>query len=295
MLSCGQLLGDLELLDDRAPQPRRAADPAHPHAPLVQLVAAAPDHVAVEAHEEAHLVGDRAPVLRRERVGRQVRHADLDGAGHDVEQRRLPRLVALGARQAPRVGPAAVAVHDDRDVLRHELGGDRRAAWRRTGAGTAWRTWVSRSVGIGSRAAGSGTLDEAQRSQPALEVPLEEGGDQAAALAAVPLVARVGDAQSPVEQGREQARTSPAPARASRAGGIRDRRRRPPATLNARCGPGRTAPGAVVEARRPAGDGERAQQVGVEDEARVVRRARPASAARRRAGGTAGSAARAPR
>ena len=37
----------------------RRPDPAHPHAPLVHLVAAAADHVAVEAHEEAHLVGER--------------------------------------------------------------------------------------------------------------------------------------------------------------------------------------------------------------------------------------------
>ena len=66
-----------------------------------------------------HLVGAALPVLGRERVGRQVGDADLDGARDDVEQGGLARLVALGARQPALVGPAAVAVHDDGDVARH--------------------------------------------------------------------------------------------------------------------------------------------------------------------------------
>jgi len=46
---------------------------------------------------------------------------DVDRAGADVDERRLARLVPLRARQPTRVRPAAVAVHDDRDVPRHEL------------------------------------------------------------------------------------------------------------------------------------------------------------------------------
>src|SRR6476661_8013244 len=49
-----------------------------------------------------------------------------------------------------------------------------------------------RSVGI-EFAAGSGALDEAQRPQPSLDVPLEEGGDEAVALPTAALVACVGD------------------------------------------------------------------------------------------------------
>src|SRR6478735_11367270 len=60
-----------------------------------------------------------------------------------------------------------------------------------------------RSVGIGF-AAGSGSFDETQRSQPALDVPLEEGGDEPVALPPVPLVARVGDVPVAGQQGREQ-------------------------------------------------------------------------------------------
>ena len=127
----GEVLGDLELVDDRPPQPRASTDPPHPDAPLVQLVAAPSDHVAVEAHEEADLVRGAPPVLGRERVRRQVGHADLDRPGHDVEQRGLAGLVALRPGQSAGVGPTAVAVHDDGHVLREELGRDRR------GSGTA--------------------------------------------------------------------------------------------------------------------------------------------------------------
>ena len=97
----------------------RRARPAHAHAPLVELIAAAVQHVAVEAHQEPHLVGRARPVLGREGVDRQVLHARLDGAGDDVEQGGLARLVSLDAGEAAPVRPPPVAVHDDRDVLRH--------------------------------------------------------------------------------------------------------------------------------------------------------------------------------
>ena len=67
----GQLLGACELLDHRATA-AAPAGPADPHAELVHLVPAAADHVAVEAHEEAHLVGRSLPVLGREREGRDA-------------------------------------------------------------------------------------------------------------------------------------------------------------------------------------------------------------------------------
>ncbi len=120
----GAALGLLELGDDAAPQPRAAPRPADAHVPRVELVAAAAQHLAVEAHEEPHLLGAAAPVLGREGVDAEVRDAELDGAGDDVEQARLARAVPLDAGEALEVGPAAVAVHDDRDVLRHGGGRD---------------------------------------------------------------------------------------------------------------------------------------------------------------------------
>ena len=47
----------LELLDDRPPQTAPAAGPHDAHAERIELVPATADDVAVEAHEEAHLVG----------------------------------------------------------------------------------------------------------------------------------------------------------------------------------------------------------------------------------------------
>ena len=84
---------------------RPAPGPPHPHAELVQLVAAAVDGVAVEAHQEADLVGRAAPVLGGERVRGDVLHAELERALDDVEQRVLARGVAGGAGQPARLAP----------------------------------------------------------------------------------------------------------------------------------------------------------------------------------------------
>ena len=91
------LLGDVELLDDAAPHPGPRAHPAHPHAHGVEVLPPAAHHLAVEAHQEAHLLGAALPVLGGERVDRQVLDADLDGAAGDVDEHRLTHLVALGA------------------------------------------------------------------------------------------------------------------------------------------------------------------------------------------------------
>src|SRR6185436_6897369 len=74
----GQLLCDLELLDHRPPQPRAPTHPADADAPVVEDVAAAADHVAVETHQESDLVGRPLPVLGGEGVGRDVLDTDLD-------------------------------------------------------------------------------------------------------------------------------------------------------------------------------------------------------------------------
>src|SRR5260370_1005184 len=64
----------------------------------------------VDAHEEAPRRGRPCPVLGGDRVRRQPRDARLDRALDAVEQRVLPRLVALGPREAALLGPATVAV-----------------------------------------------------------------------------------------------------------------------------------------------------------------------------------------
>ena len=122
----GHLLGFLQFLDDALPQPPGTAGPAHPDPHGVQLVAAAADDVPVEAHQEAHLVRAALPVLGGEGVGRQPTHPDVDAAAGHVHQRRLAAPVALDPRQAPGVGPAAVAVHDDGDVPGDQVARDRR-------------------------------------------------------------------------------------------------------------------------------------------------------------------------
>src|SRR4249919_1671124 len=90
----------------------------------MKIVAPAVDDIPVEAHQEAHLVRRTAPVLGGERVRREVFHADLNCTFDDVEERGLAGLVARGPRQAALLCPAAVAVHDDRDVAGYELGRD---------------------------------------------------------------------------------------------------------------------------------------------------------------------------
>lgn len=134
------LLGHLELLDHGTPETWAPAGPADPHAQIVELVAATVDHVAIEAHQPAHLVGGALPVLGGERIGRQVRDTQLDRAVDDIQQRRLAAGMTLGALESTLLGPAAIAVHDDRDVPRQRLGGDlrRRGAAGMRGGSTSW-------------------------------------------------------------------------------------------------------------------------------------------------------------
>ncbi len=122
----GHPLGVLQLGDHRPPQPRPPAGPPDPHPQRVSSSRRRRITCPVEAHQEADLVRRAAPVLGRERVRREGADAELDRAVDDVEQRGLAGLVAPGPGQAALVGPPAVAVHDQRDVPRHQLGRDRR-------------------------------------------------------------------------------------------------------------------------------------------------------------------------
>ena len=127
----------------------------------------------------------------------------------------LPRLVALGARQAALVRPPAVAVHDDGDVARHPLERRWRAGGRRSGAGTAAGTgWVrsplDHPAGCGRRARGAtGGTPRSGR--------CPRGGGAGRRRRRRPSRRRAG---------RRAARASRAPARPSPAGGRRGRPRR---------------------------------------------------------------------
>ncbi len=74
--------------------------------------------------------------------------ADLQGAVDDVDQCLDTLPVAVGAGQAAGGGPAAVAVHDDRDVAGHGLGGQ----LGRAGAGGVGRRGDDRLPPGGGRA-----------------------------------------------------------------------------------------------------------------------------------------------
>ena len=120
------LLGDVELLDDTAPHAGTRTNPPHPDAHVVEGLPTTADHLAVEAHQEAHLLGAALPVLGGERIDREVLDADFDGPAGDVDEHRLAHLVALGAVQPALGGPPPIAVHDDGDMVGHLVGRDLR-------------------------------------------------------------------------------------------------------------------------------------------------------------------------
>ena len=74
------------------------------------------DRLAQDLHQLRHLVGWSRPVLRRERVERERREAEIDGGLDGATDGPGPLPVARFDGQAVAFGPAAVAVHDDRDA-----------------------------------------------------------------------------------------------------------------------------------------------------------------------------------
>src|SRR6516162_5917527 len=70
------------------------------------------------------LAGVPLPILGREGVQGEVGQPDLQGAVDDLVQGLDTRAVSLGTRQAALLSPAAVTVHNDRDVPRYPVGGD---------------------------------------------------------------------------------------------------------------------------------------------------------------------------
>ena len=111
-----QLLGLVEQRGDVGGEALAAADHPHPHVVGVQFGEIVADEAFQQPHQQRNLLGRTAPVFGRKAVDRQERNADLDGGAHRPPHRLDAAAVAFETRQAARLRPAAVAVHDDGDV-----------------------------------------------------------------------------------------------------------------------------------------------------------------------------------
>ena len=208
----GSLLGLLQLADHAAPQPRPPPGPADPHAQLVHLVAAPADDVAVEAHQEAHLVRASAASSRWRRrtprgAGRRSRSrrattSNSDGLAHLVALvRGSPR--ALAQRPLPSMTTATCRGHQlGRDRGRPGAGRVRRGCDRAAAAGVARRR---RSRRRQARAGHRHRSTSRSERSPPLQVPLQVGRDQAAGLAPAARASLASaTSQSPASSAREQ-------------------------------------------------------------------------------------------
>jgi hypothetical protein len=96
----------------------RAADRVQPHLLLDEVVQLALEEEIEQAHQAGHFLRGAFPVFRRERVKREVAHAQLAGGVDDGADRLHAPPVTFEPGQPARLRPTAIAVHDDGDVLR---------------------------------------------------------------------------------------------------------------------------------------------------------------------------------
>ena len=89
----------------------------HLHAARDQRVVLALGELGADAHQRVDLDLGALPVGDAERVERRVRDAALESRPDRATHRERALLVPRGARQPARLGPPAVAVEDDRDVM----------------------------------------------------------------------------------------------------------------------------------------------------------------------------------
>ena len=132
----GSAFGVFQFADHTAPEARPSAGPAHPDAHGVELVSPPSDHVAIEAHQPANLIRRAVPVLGGKGVRGEVLDSDLNGPLDHVEERSFTASVALGTWQVPRLRPAAIAIHHDRDMGWQPVS---RYLRRTDAAGMSWR------------------------------------------------------------------------------------------------------------------------------------------------------------
>ena len=117
----GTAFGVFQFADHTAPEARPSAGPAHPDAHGVELVSPPSDHVAIESHQPANLIRRAVPVLGGKGVRGEVLDSDLNGPLDHVEERSFTAGMALGTWQVPRLRPAAIAIHHDRDMSRQPV------------------------------------------------------------------------------------------------------------------------------------------------------------------------------
>ena len=72
-----------------------------------------------QAHQREHLGSRALPVFGRKREQRKDFDAGVEGALDRFPDGRHAPLVTRGARKAPLLCPPAIAVHDDRDMMRN--------------------------------------------------------------------------------------------------------------------------------------------------------------------------------
>jgi len=118
----GQLFGLDQQCGDVVGEPFAAADHPHAHVVGVQFRQIVADEAFEQPHQQRDLVGRPAPVFGREAVERQKRDADFARRAHRAAHGFDSAAMALVARQAARLRPAAVAVHYDGDVARRLAG-----------------------------------------------------------------------------------------------------------------------------------------------------------------------------
>ena len=93
------------------------ADDLEPHVIGGKFLDIADDEPLEQAHQIADLVLGPLPVFGREGVEGQRLDAQVAGRAHDVADRLDPRAMPGDARQVALLGPAAVAIHDDGDMV----------------------------------------------------------------------------------------------------------------------------------------------------------------------------------
>ena len=124
---------------------RQIADHLEPDPVGVQLRDFLLEGVQEEVHQDRDLLGRATPVLAREREQREEFDIALD-AGEDDRPHGLDAAAVTGdTGQHPLLRPAAVAVHDDRDVARNggRCGHFARGALKHVD-GVLWSGWEYR-------------------------------------------------------------------------------------------------------------------------------------------------------
>src|SRR5712664_488366 len=123
LVARGQALSLLDQAANLAGEAPRIADHPQPHAAAMQLLHLVRKRCLEQLHQERDLVGRTAPVFGAEGEQRQVLDAALGAGAHRGAHRLDTAAVAGDARQVLALGPATVAVHDDRDMARYRARG----------------------------------------------------------------------------------------------------------------------------------------------------------------------------